>query len=81
MKCLVDTNVLLRWSDKGSYQHAECAAAIEYLRQSIETYVCAQVLIEYYVVASRPLDVNGLGLARIIHHPRVSMPGARLWRS
>lgn len=62
MKFLVDTNILLRWTDRTSPEHALCTRVIEHLRKSTAVHVCAQVLIEYYCVATRPRQVNGLGL-------------------
>jgi predicted nucleic acid-binding protein len=64
MTFLLDTNVLLRWSDSASPLHATCTEAVSSLtRQSHVLCVCAQVLIESYVVATRPLKDNGLGFA------------------
>lgn len=61
---LVDTNVLLSASDSGRPTHA---AAVEVLQgwpaQGITLYTCGQILREYLVVATRPVRVNGLGLA------------------
>lgn len=62
MRHLVDTNILLRWTDKASPEHILCANVIESLKQSTETWICAQALIEYYGVATRPREVNGLGM-------------------
>ena len=64
MTFLIDTNVLLRWSDSASPLHDTCTQALSDLtRQSHILCVCAQVLIESYVVATRPMDVNGLGFS------------------
>jgi len=61
---LVDTNVLLRWSDRDSPRHRDCADAVDKLiDQGDEICTCAQVLIEYWVTATRPRDVNGFGLS------------------
>lgn len=63
MKYLIDTNVLLRFFDISDSRNAEVVAAIDKVTSLTEdTYVCAQVLIEYWAVATRPLDVNGFGL-------------------
>jgi len=62
VRALVDTNILLRWTDRTSPEHAVCARVIDHLRQSTAICVCAQVLIEFYSVATRPREVNGLGL-------------------
>ncbi len=61
---LVDTNVLLRWSDRDSPHHGNCADAVTALvEQADQVCTCAQVLIEYWVTLTRPRDVNGFGLA------------------
>lgn len=58
---LVDTNVLLRSASKDSPQHAAAVDAVSILRTRGEVLVLApQILIEFWVVASRPTDVNGL---------------------
>ena len=64
MRCLVDTNVLLRWSDADHPLHSQCVGAVDRLvDQGYCVCTCAQVLIEYWAVATRPREVNGLGLA------------------
>jgi predicted nucleic acid-binding protein len=63
MNVLVDTNVVLRVSGpeirgRGDHDHA-----LQRLLDRGDTlYMCAQVAIEYWSVATRPVDVNGLGL-------------------
>lgn len=64
MSCLIDTSVLLRFFDLAHPRNAEIAQALDIVtKASEETYVCAQVLIEYWAVATRPREVNGLGLS------------------
>lgn len=64
MRYLVDTNVLLRWSDSLAPEFQQCQDAVRALHeQGAETFVCAQTLIEYYAVATRPREVNGLGVS------------------
>ena len=64
MKYLVDTNVLLRWSDSLAPEYEQCQEAVSIINeQGGETFVCTQTLIEYYVVATRSRSVNGLGLS------------------
>jgi predicted nucleic acid-binding protein len=64
MRALVDTNVLLRWSDADSPRHPECVEAVDAaVRSGYKVYACAQVLVEYWVTATRPRDVNGFGLS------------------
>lgn len=59
---LLDTNVLLRVADLSSSQHEMAKNAIaEILGRGDDCVVTAQVLVEFWVVVSRPVDVNGLG--------------------
>lgn len=61
-KYLLDTNVILRFSNPSDARHALAAEAVAtLLMQGHECYLTAQVLIELWVVATRPADVNGLG--------------------
>lgn len=60
---LTDTNILLRARDSQSAAHEACREALHRLNvRSESVYICAQVYIEYWSVATRPLSVNGLGL-------------------
>lgn len=60
---LVDTNVLLRVVQPSHSQHAASLAALSQLRLANETLcIVPQVLYEYWVVATRPHNVNGLGM-------------------
>lgn len=61
-KYLLDTNIILRFSNPSDGQHELVANAVaSLLAQGEECYLAAQVLIEMWVVATRPTDVNGLG--------------------
>jgi predicted nucleic acid-binding protein len=61
-KYLLDTNILLRLSNPSDAQHALVTTAVSrLLGQGDDCYVTAQVLVELWVVATRPADVNGLG--------------------
>ncbi len=61
-KYLLDTNILLRLSNPSDRQHFLVTTAIAtLLKQGDECYLSVQVLIELWVVATRPIDVNGLG--------------------
>ena len=63
MRYLVDTNVLLRWSHADSLDHSVCTQAVEGMLDSgKDLCICAQVLIEFWAVSTRPLSANGLGL-------------------
>jgi predicted nucleic acid-binding protein len=59
---LLDTNIVLRFSNPSDAQHelvTNAVAAI--LATGDECFLVPQVLIEMWVVATRPTDVNGLG--------------------
>ncbi|MEM9155813.1 MAG: PIN domain-containing protein [Cyanobacteria bacterium P01_F01_bin.33] len=61
-KYLLDTNVILRFSNPSDSQHDLATEAVAtLLLQGNECYLTAQVLIELWVIATRPVDVNGLG--------------------
>jgi len=63
MRILLDTNVLLRLDDTAHSHHSEAVAAVDELDASGHQIVLVpQVIYEYWVVATRPADVNGLGL-------------------
>lgn len=61
-KYLLDTNIVLRFSNPSDTQHSLSTEAVAtLLMKGDECYLTAQVLIELWVVATRPTDVNGLG--------------------
>jgi predicted nucleic acid-binding protein len=61
-KYLLDTNVILRFSNPADAQNTLATEAVAILlAQGDECYLTAQVLIELWVVATRPLESNGLG--------------------
>jgi predicted nucleic acid-binding protein len=61
-KYLLDTNVVLRLSNPSDDHHELVTEAIAtLLTQGNECYLISQVLIELWVVATRPINVNGLG--------------------
>ena len=61
-KYLIDTNIVLRFCNKEDVQHRIALDSIKYLaRQGNLCFLTAQVLIEFWVVATRPIEVNGLG--------------------
>ena len=62
MKYLADTNIVLRIADTGSAQHLIAAQAVaRLLANNDEICLAPQVISEFWVVASRPTSVNGLG--------------------
>ena len=64
MKYLVDTNILLRLVQKNSPIHLDTQRAILKLKKQGE-FLCIipQNIVEFWAVATRPLDKNGLGLS------------------
>ncbi len=63
MKILVDANVLLRLAQASNPQHSEAYSVLMLLEESgFELCLVPQILYEYWVVATRPITVNGLGL-------------------
>ncbi|HEY1949201.1 MAG TPA: PIN domain-containing protein [Bryobacteraceae bacterium] len=61
---LVDTNLLVRTLQPHHPLHRIADGAIEMLRsQNRRLYLVPQNLIEFWTVATRPVDVNGLGLS------------------
>ena len=62
MSCLLDTNVLLRLAEEQSSEHTVAARAVEQLLAGNQpVFIAAQVLVEFWAVATRPEAVNGLG--------------------
>ncbi|EAZ91734.1 type II toxin-antitoxin system VapC family toxin [Crocosphaera chwakensis] len=62
MDYFLDTNILLRIADTSSSRHSLTITAItQLLSQGNKCVISSQVLIEFWVVATRPLEVNGLG--------------------
>lgn len=63
MSYLVDTNVLLRLINSHDSQYTQAQNAIvRLLQQNVELNIVPQNLFEFWVVATRPANVNGLGL-------------------
>lgn len=62
MRILVDTSILIRTSHRDSVQFGEALDAVDRLIQSeAEACLVPQVCYEYWVVATRPMEQNGLG--------------------
>ena len=67
MRYLIDTNVVLRRADADSIDNAACAdAVVTLLEADHDLCVCAQILIEFWAVSTRPKDVNGLGMTSAV---------------
>lgn len=62
MRVLLDTNILLRLVATQAPEHADVVRAIStLLARGDEPTVAAQILVEFWVVATRPVGVNGFG--------------------
>ena len=63
MSYLLDTNILLRLRQTNHPQHSNALKATLLLRKKKEKLcIFPQNLMEFWVVATRPIEVNGLGL-------------------
>jgi predicted nucleic acid-binding protein len=63
MRILLDTNVLCRLAERGHPQHSVAeSAVINLLKEQHELCLGPQVLYEYWVVVTRPVPDNGLGM-------------------
>lgn len=59
---LLDTNIILRFANTQSSEYEIINNAIvQILLQGGQCFITSQVLIEFWVVATRPVAVNGLG--------------------
>jgi len=64
MRVLVDTNILLRSAQPNHPLSAQATRAVsKLLRQDDEVFFCSQNIAEFWNVATRPADQNGLGLS------------------
>ena len=62
---LADTNLLLRLADPASAQHAIATKALAQLfRRGDEVFLTPQNFIEFWAVATRPVEANGFGWNR-----------------
>jgi predicted nucleic acid-binding protein len=63
MNIFLDTNIFLRLSDENSNQHELVVKAVaQLLARGEELYFAPQSMIEFWAVATRPIEANGLGL-------------------
>ena len=77
-RILLDTNVVLRLVDNESPQHELVRTAVETLAaRSNELLLAPQVIIEFWVVATRPAEVNGFGLEPAFVSERIRQLRAR----
>ncbi|MDW8106647.1 MAG: PIN domain-containing protein [Armatimonadota bacterium] len=62
MQCLVDTNVVLRWLQPSAPEHPQAVQALLHLvRRGMSLVLSSQSLVEFWNVATRPTNANGLG--------------------
>jgi predicted nucleic acid-binding protein len=62
---MLDTNVLLAATDEGRAEHKHALeVANDWPRQGTVLYVSGQILREYLAVATRPTQMNGLGMTQ-----------------
>lgn len=62
MTCLVDTNILVRLAVPSDPRHLSARRAVEALLAEEGLYAASQNFIEFWNVATRPVEKNGLGL-------------------
>jgi predicted nucleic acid-binding protein len=63
MRILVDTNILVRILEPSSRLHNAAVESLANLRSDGESlYIVPQNLVEFWAIATRPLEANGLGL-------------------
>lgn len=64
MRVLVDTNILLRSAQPNHPLCPQATHAVsKLLRQNDEVFFCSQNISEFWNVATRPAEVNGLGFS------------------
>ena len=64
MRVLVDTNILLRSAQPNHPLSSQATHAVSKLiRQNDEVFFCSQHIAEFWNVATRPAQSNGLGLS------------------
>jgi predicted nucleic acid-binding protein len=63
MSYCLDTNILLRWIEPGTPMCEQARSAVQALRALGEDiYILPQNIVEFWNGATRPTNVNGLGL-------------------
>lgn len=64
MRVLVDTNILLRSAQPNHPFYSQAALAVSRLMRRNDTiFFCSQNIAEFWNVATRPADRNGMGLS------------------
>lgn len=78
-RAVLDTNVLLAATDEGRDDHHRALFALErWPALGTSVYTSGQILREYLVVATRPVERNGLGLSRLDALANVTVMRKRL---
>ncbi|QQS32746.1 MAG: type II toxin-antitoxin system VapC family toxin [Acidobacteriota bacterium] len=63
MRVLVDTNILVRILEPSNRLHSAAVESLAKLRNDGDLlYIVPQNLVEFWAIATRPLEANGLGL-------------------
>jgi predicted nucleic acid-binding protein len=61
--CFVDTNILLAATDRDRKDHRHSREIFERgFKGELRIFACGQILREYLVVTTRPLENNGMGM-------------------
>lgn len=64
MACMLDSNMMLRWANRLDINRPLALAAIKKLRkQGVVLHSTPQNYIEFWNIATRPVEANGLGAA------------------
>ena len=64
--CKLDTNILIFLVNRAAVEHEVAERSVELLAQTGQRALLAQqVLFEFWVAATRPPEVNGLGWSRL----------------
>ncbi len=62
-RVMLDTNVLLAATDEGRTEHDQALTIVnDWPARGVALYTSGQIVREYLAVATRPADMNGLGL-------------------
>jgi predicted nucleic acid-binding protein len=65
MRVLIDTNILLRSAQPSHPLHSQATRAVaKLMRDRHEVFVCAQNVVEFWNVATRPVELNGVGFSQ-----------------
>ena len=74
MKCLVDTNLLLRSVQSSHPMSSAASGSINsLLRKGEQLFIVPQTVVEFWCVATRPQSANGLGLTVSETQDRISV--------